>query len=250
MFKVKIFTAVIFIFFLNINVFAVPRPSPKKNESIQGNANSNLYRIPGRVMRSIKIHGFGIIAGIGAFTGNGEINYEELQGKSSVDTGKADETYHATTFSAGLHYEYSHLIPFLGVLGFKFDVLYQRFAMEIDNRWAYSGGVVSVGGNHNLYVDYVVFNPAFKFVLFSVGCYFGILTRASIEDLKVTDKFKNFDFGITFALDLTLPLKNRNSAITFVFEGVFGLLNILKSSKYNVKNIGFFFKVGYLFNIF
>jgi hypothetical protein len=213
---------------------------------------SNVMRRYPHGHKPVKIHGIGILAGLGKTRGFGDINLEELQGKSSIDTGHVDENNHTTTFSAGIRYEYSVMTYLFGFIGFKLDVLYQRFGMEIDNRYSYSGGSVSVGDNHDLFLDYVVISPGFKFLVFSLGCYLGILHQAEVMDLDVTDKFNKIDFGITFAVDLAAPIKRgeHKHVIVVTFEGVFGLLNILKNSSYNIRNIAFYFKLGYLFNVF
>ena len=203
-----------------------------------------------RKIKNIKVHGIGVFGGIGKTRGFGEINYEELENKSSIDTGKEDENNHLTTFSAGIRYECSLITRYIGFVGFRLDILYQRMGMEIDNRYSYSGGSLTVGADQDVQLDYVVFNPAFKLTVFSLGVYVGVLLRADAGGMDVKSKFNDIDFGITFAVDLTMPFIKKKTGMIMQFEGVFGLINIRKDGDYNVRNLGFFFKMGYFFNVF
>ncbi len=214
-----------------------------EKESAAGRQNK-IYR-PHRKAKAVG--GLGIIAGFGAEKGFGDINYEWLNSQASTDTSHTDDKKHATVFGAGIRYGYSYFL-FLPV-GFKIDLLYQRFGLTIDNSKSVNSGIQSKGNDISLKLDYIYLNPGLTVGFMNIGLYFGVLLNANADDLDVYDKFGKFDFGFTVSVEIPIITNKYNDAVMIIFEGVFGTIDILKDSSRNLRNLCFYFKLAYLFNI-
>ncbi len=232
------------------NIFAIEKNTNenrgKKTSSKEQSIDKNTLRKPKR-FNLVTIGGLGVIAGFGANRGVGEINYEWLAGQPATDTGHNDDYGHIATFSAGIRFGYVYALFMF--TGFNIDVLYQRFGMKINNEKYIVSGSPQTGNEIDLELDYLVINPSFQFSLFSLGLYFGILLRAQAEELNVYDKITKMDFGFTVALEIPIPITKYNDGLFVIFEGVFGVIDLLKDSTRSIRNLAFYFKLAYLFNL-
>ncbi len=189
--------------------------------------------------------GFGFTVGVGASKSVGSVNYETLLGLNPPDTLHDDKKKHLDSYSFGVKFEYT-LFGFMWI-GYTVSILYQTYGLKINNEIGLSGGTPYTGNTHSLRLSYIIVNPTFKMAFTSVGIYFGFLTKAKLSDASVFDKFKKIDFGFTYAIDLTLPAFKK-FGMSFVFEGIFGIINLYKDSSRTFRNIGFNFKFSFLYN--
>jgi hypothetical protein len=138
---------------------------------------------------------------------------------------------------------------FLSVLGFGASLTYNRLGTEIDNSYYLVGGTQNNGFSEVLKLDYLILKPYFRVGVLSLGFYMGYLLKAKLGSSDVYDKFKKIDFGMSVAIDFTFPTE-KNDSFSVILEGLFGFLNIYDGFSRTYRNLGFQFKLAYIFGVF
>jgi hypothetical protein len=191
------------------------------------------------------VHGIGVVAGVGVSKSTGSINYEQFTSPFTSDYYHNDGKRNALSFSFGLRYSYSLFM----LLGFGASLTYNRLGTEIDNSYYLVGGTQNNGFSEVLKLDYLILKPYFRVGVLSLGFYMGYLLKAKLGSSDVYDKFKKIDFGMSVAIDFTFPTE-KNDSFSVILEGLFGFLNIYDGFSRTYRNLGFQFKLAYIFGVF